>query len=102
MGYAEPPVFERFTAFVPETTDPAWRSIRPRDFPRTEPYQLSFESAIRHACSPTDEQEHPSSIITRQCIEEAAGPFARAQTQDARGTHRRARGRVPGSDERPC
>ena len=79
MGYAEPPVFARFTALVPETDDPAWRSIRPRDFPRTQPYHLSYESAIRHACSPTDEQEHPSSIITRQCIEEAAGPFARAR-----------------------
>lgn len=37
---------------------------------------LDQDVAIRYACAPTDDDERTSSVVTRQCIEEAAGPFA--------------------------
>ncbi len=77
LGYPDPPVLRSLTAFVPETDEPAWRSARPLSFPRTAGYQLSHDVAVRYACSPTDDDERPASIVTRQCIEEVAGPFAR-------------------------
>lgn len=76
LGYREPPVLPHVTAFVPHVSQPTWQSVRPLDFPRTQPYNLSREVAIRYACAPTDEDERTSSIVTRQCIEEAAGAFA--------------------------
>lgn len=76
MGYAEPPVLPNVTAFVPGASDPTWRSSRPLGFPRTHSYTLDRDVAIRYACAPTDDDERTSSIVTRQCIEETAGPFA--------------------------
>jgi uncharacterized protein len=76
MGYDEPPVLHNLTAFVPSTNEATWQSARPQGFPRTRPYNLSRDVAIRYACAPTDEDEKTSSVVTRQCIEEAAGPFA--------------------------
>ncbi len=77
LGYPEPPRLEALTAFAPETDELGWRSARPLAFPRTTGYQLGHDVAIRYACAPTDDDERPASIVTRQCIEEAAGPFAR-------------------------
>lgn len=76
LGYPDPPVLQKLIALVPQTNEDGWKSARPLDFPRTIPFSLSFDSAIRYACAPSDDDERASSIITRQCIEEAAGPFA--------------------------
>ncbi len=76
MGYATPPTFAPLTVFVPHTSDRAWQSLRPADFPNTETYALSQQVAIAYAASPTDEDERATSVVTRQCIEEVAGPFA--------------------------
>ncbi len=76
LGYPAPPTLQNFTAFVPLAQRPDWESSRPPGFPRTIGYKLSYSSAIRHACSPNDEDERGSTIFTRQCIEEAAGAFA--------------------------
>jgi hypothetical protein len=76
LGYAEPPVLQQLTAFVPLTGERSWQSARPLAFPRTQGYQLGYAVAIRAASTPTDDEERPASIITCQCIAEAAGPFA--------------------------
>lgn len=76
LGYPEPPALQHVTAFVPQASDPRWQSMRPMNFPRTHLYQLSPEIAIRYASAPTDDDERPSTVVTRQCIEEVAGPFA--------------------------
>lgn len=77
MGFDTPPVFCDATVFVPAVHDPHWQSSRPPDFPRTLTYSLSYTSGVRYALAPTDDDEKPTSIITRQCIEEACGAFAR-------------------------
>ena len=77
MGFATPPVFSNAMVFVPSVHNPEWRSARPSDFPRTKPYRLSYASGVRYALAPTDDDEKPTSIITRQCIEEVCGAFAR-------------------------
>ena len=76
LGFAEPPVLRNVTALVPMAHDPDWRSARPVEFPRTSGYRLSHRSAIRYACAPTDDEEMATSVVTRQAIEEASGPFA--------------------------
>ncbi len=78
LGYDEPPLLHDLSVFVPQTTEISWRSARPLSFPRTYPFTLSQDVAIRYACDPTDDEERALSIITKQCIEEAAGPFAQA------------------------
>ncbi len=76
LGYAEPPVLHNLTALVPDASEPAWRSALPLEFPRTHGYQLGHGVAIRYACAPTEDDERPASVVTRQCIEEVAGLFA--------------------------
>jgi hypothetical protein len=76
MGYDEPPTLAPLTAFVPATNDPGWQSARVPGFPNTQSYALSQDVAIRYACTPTDDDERAASIIMKQCIEEAAGPFS--------------------------
>ena len=79
LGFAAPPTLQDTTVFVPEATNPLWRSSRPLGFPRTEPYRLSYAAGLRHALAPTDEDEPLMSGITRQCVEVAAGEFAEEQ-----------------------
>ncbi len=76
MAYQQPPVLRNVTVFVPKADDRSWRSARPFDYPHTRPYNLSYNAAVRYACSPTEDEEQATSIVTRQCIEEVAGPFA--------------------------
>jgi hypothetical protein len=76
LGYPTPPVLQNLKAFVPQASDATWRSARPLGFPRTQSYRLSQEVAIRYALDVTDEEERALSIVTKQCIEEAAGSFA--------------------------
>jgi hypothetical protein len=77
LGYTEPPALQQATVFVPDASDPTWRSSRPSAFPRTRTYQLSHASGLRYALSPTEDDERPATVVTRQCMEEASGPFAR-------------------------
>ncbi|MDP9316963.1 MAG: hypothetical protein M3R24_39930 [Chloroflexota bacterium] len=79
LGYQEPPTLSYPTVFVPNVTNVEWHSPRPLGFPRTKPYGLSYDAAIRYACDPTDDDERTASVITIQCIEEAATVFAQEQ-----------------------
>lgn len=76
LDFPNPPTLKPMTAFVPDAHDPAWRSPRPVDFPRTRSYRLSYMTGVRYALAPSEEDQRPTSIITRQCIEEIVGPFA--------------------------
>lgn len=76
LGYADPPKLDKVVVFVPRSSIPEWCSTRPATFPRTRTFQLGQEVAVRYACERTDDDERPSSVVTRQCIEEAMRPFA--------------------------
>lgn len=75
FGFAEPPVLGDTTVWVPDARDARWRAVRPVEYPNTKPYRIRHTSGIRYALARNDD-ERATSVITRQCIEEIAGPFA--------------------------
>lgn len=79
LGFATPPVLSNVTVWVPDAAEATWRSLRPAAYPNTRSYHISHASGLRYALARTDDDERATSVITRQCIEEAAGPFAAEQ-----------------------
>ncbi len=79
LGFSQPPILNNTTVWVPDARDPLWRSVRPVDYAQTRSYRISHASGLRYALARNDDDERATSAITRQCIEEAAGPFATEQ-----------------------